>query len=108
MPAITTPPDRPGQTVTNPAFPTTLKHVRESVAQVADQFPEYARGLEGWRSVRIVTPVKHRKGVLAFKGGDVSYAQPPPPLHDASHVMVWSARTGSPVPVPARQIVWLG
>lgn len=95
-----------GVTVDNPAFPTTLAHVRASVEQVAEQLPEYRGHLEGWRAVRVVTPVKVR-GRVAHRGGDVTYGEWPPPPRGASHVMTWSARTGSPVPVPARQVAWL-
>ena len=96
---------RPGVTVTDPRFPTTLVHVRDSMAQMGDLAEAFTD--EGRRrTVRITTPVRVR-GRIAHRGGDVTYALEPA-ADGAPVVATWSARTGSPVMVPARQVAWLG
>ena len=104
---------RPGVTVTDPRFPTTLVHVRDSLAQMAEVMPELVQPylndeLEARRTVRVTTPVRVR-GRVVHRGGDVTYAlRPSGESYPDRPVQTWSARSGSPVVVPWRQLAWLG
>lgn len=98
--------DNAAITVTDPRFPTTLVHVRDSLAAVPEGLAELAAAYlqdEGRQPVRIVTPVRVR-GRIVHRGGDVTYALLRGP---GALVPTWSARTGSPQLVPERQVAWL-
>lgn len=108
--------ERPGVTVTDPRFPTTLVHVRDSIEEMAEAgLPDGQVYVDEGQAVRIQTPVRVR-GRVVHRGGDVTYALRPAGHEglvrlrlpdDAGPVLTWSARSGSPVLVPARQVAWL-